>query len=416
MSKQAASPRAIVVGAGIIGICSALALRRVGYEVLVVDRGEPAMEASRGNASCIAASEIIPMAVPGLLWKVPRWLLDPLGPLAVRPARLPRLVPWLLRFLRDGATWEQVRCKTAAMAPLLESAWTLWPDLLRESGLSDHLQARGWITVYETDAAFTADRRTLDLRAEHGVPVQKLTAADLHDLEPDLAPVFRHAVLFPRTAHLSNPYRVTRALFDRLTAEGAVSFRQDTVTDASGEGVTLADGTHLPADVVVIAAGAWSDALCRRRGIRVLLEAERGYNTTLPHPGVTLNRPIMSGEYKFVLSPLADGLRIGGAAEFAGLEAPPNYARCDALLTIARRYLPQMDTSDGERWMGQRPSTPDSLPVIGRAPNDRRLLLAFGHGHLGLTGAPPTAAAIAALARDEEPPFDIRPFSVSRFE
>ena len=224
----------------------------------------------------------------------------------------------------------------------------------------------------------------------------------------------RHAISTPQWAHVSDPVAITRRLLQWLQAQG-VTVRRGEALGAEGRRLRLADGSELPFDALVVAAGAWSGRLARSLGDRVLLESERGYNTTLPNPGVQLRAEVIFGERKFVATPLAMGLRIGGAAEFAGLETPANYARCDALLALAGLYLPGLRTEGGTRWMGHRPTTPDSLPVIGRSPGRRDVLYAFGHGHTGLTFGPTTGRLIADLAAGRSPPLDLTPFAIGRF-
>jgi D-amino-acid dehydrogenase len=408
----------LVVGAGIVGVCCAIALREAGQAVTLVDRGPPGNEASKGNAGCLAASEITPMAAPGMLWKVPRWLLDPLGPLSLRPAHLPKALPWFLRFLATGRK-ETVTRLTAGLAPLCQASWELWPGLAERAGIADQFTTKGSLTVYETEAAFQADTEDRALKTRYGVPHQVLTAAELAELEPDLAPCFKRAVLYPRWAHVTDPYRIVLKLVDYARSLGVTLENGEVAAiekDGKARRLRLTDGRSLTGSQVVIAGGVWSKPLCEALGARVLLESERGYNTTLPMPGITLNHPITSAEGKFVLTPLAVGLRVGGAAEFAGTEAPPNYKRSSALLTLARRLVPGVKEEGAVQWMGHRPSTPDSLPVIGRHPADPKgVLLAFGHGHMGLTNAPGTAALIVALATDGEPPFNPAPFIVERF-
>jgi D-amino-acid dehydrogenase len=408
-----------IIGAGIIGVCCAIALREAGLAVTLVDRGEPGNEASKGNAGCLAASEITPMTAPGLWRKVPRWLLDPLGPLALRPAHVKAALPWFLRFLANGRE-DVVARLTGGLASLSAVSWDLWPGLAERAGIADQITVKGGLTVYRTDAAFLADAGDRALKARHGVPHEVLGAAELAALEPDLAPGFRHAVRYPRWAHVTDPHRIVLKLLDHALDLG-VNLEQGAEALSIGrEGkvrvVTLSDGRILRSAHVVIAAGVWSKALCESLGSPVLMESERGYNTTLPNPGVTVNHPITLGEDKFVLSPLAVGLRIGGAAEFAGITAPANYKRSTALLTLARRALPGLREEGGTQWMGQRPSTPDGLPVIGRLPADPKgVVLAFGHGHLGLTNATGTAALVTALITGAEPPVNPAPFIVERF-
>jgi D-amino-acid dehydrogenase len=174
-------------------------------------------------------------------------------------------------------------------------------------------------------------------------------------------------------------------------------------------------GGHIEFERLLVAAGVWSKALAERLGSRVPLESERGYNTTLPDPRVYLEREVIFAERKFVVTPMAMGLRVGGAAEFAGLEAPPNFARSRALLELAMRYLPGLNGAGGRAWMGHRPALPDSLPIIGRSPHHPNAFFAFGHGHLGLTMAATTARLLSALVQGADPGLDLRPFRVDRF-
>ena len=406
-----------VVGAGIIGCCCALELRHRGFQVTVIDPEPPGSGASKGNAGGIAPAEVLPLASPGILRKAPKWLLDPLGPLAVRPGYLPKLAPWLWRFWR-ASTEAQVHRGAAALAALNGLSFQLTKALYQDAGLAGDLRQIPALNLYESEAAFRRDRGAWDLRAKLGVRMRMLEGDALRELEPALAPIFTRGVLLEDWALVSDPFRVVQQIARRAEALG-VTLRRDRAVGfgAAGEGIEirLETGETLAADQVVIAAGAWSHRLARHWGDAIPLEAERGYNTTLPAPGVTLGRELIFGEQGFVITPLAVGLRIGGGAELAGLEAPPNYARSDAMLAKAKRYLPGLETAGGTRWMGARPSLPDSLPVIDRAPGQSRVIYAFGHGHLGLTQAPATGRLVADLIAGQAPPIDLTPFRASRF-
>jgi D-amino-acid dehydrogenase len=403
----------VVIGAGIIGLSSAYHLHADGHEVTVIDREPDGDRASSGNAGGIGISEIVPASVPGLIWRVPGWLFDPLGPLSVRWRNFPAMVPWLWRFLRSGNPAEVERI-TAALAVLAHRCFDDLVPLLTTLGLSADLHRIGALTVYETSAGFIRDRPEWDLKRRHGIVAEELSGDQAREREPALGPLVRHAISTPQWAHVSDPVAITRRLLQWLQAQG-VTVRRGEALGAEGRRLRLADGSELPFDALVVAAGAWSGRLARSLGDRVLLESERGYNTTLPNPGVQRRAEVIFGERKFVATPLAMGLRIGGAAEFAGLETPANYARCDALLALAGLYLPGLRTEGGTRWMGHRPTTPDSLPVIGRSPGRRDVLYAFGHGHTGLTFGPTTGRLIADLAAGRSPPLDLTPFAIGRF-
>jgi D-amino-acid dehydrogenase len=292
--------------------------------------------------------------------------------------------------------------------------------MLDDLGLSGQLHRRGALTVYESDAAFAADAGEWSWKRELGVRWTQVPRDALRALEPALAPVFRHAVMLEDWAHVDDPLNIVQALRERVRQDGGRLVTADVAALAPGDAPRPAaltrDGRRHEGDRLVVAAGAWSAALARSAGDRVLLESERGYNTTLPACAGMLSREVIFAERNFVATPLAVGLRIGGAAEFAGLDAPPNYRRSDALLALARRYLPGMDEQGARRWMGHRPATPDSLPVIGPSPASDRLLYAFGHGHLGLTQAATTGAIIGSLLEGADPGIDLHPYSISRFD
>lgn len=391
-----------VIGAGIVGLACAHWLTEDGHQVTVIDRDPLGDKCSWGNAGGIAVPEVVPASMPGLIWRVPGWLADPLGPLSVRPAHLAAMLPWLRRFLAAGRA-SRIPAIAAALAALNARVYDDLPPLLAATGLGHALRRVGALTVYETRAGFEHDRAEWDLRRRHGIVCEELTGDAARDLEPALGGNVRHGVFTPAWSQVSDPKVIWAGVFDSLRARG-VAFEKREVVDVA------------PAlDMVVIAVGAWSAKLAARIGDRASLESERGYNTTLPSPGVALTRQVTFGEHKFIAAPLACGLRVGGAAEFAGLDAAPNYARSRALVALARRYLPALSDDGGTVWMGNRPATPDSLPVIGRSPRRADVIYAFGHGHLGLTQSATTGRLVADIVGGRDSGIDLTPFSIGRF-
>jgi glycine/D-amino acid oxidase-like deaminating enzyme len=412
----------VVVGAGIVGIATAYYLVREGAAVTVVDRAPEGDKASFGNAGGIAVTEIVPASVPGVAWRVPGWLLDPLGPLAVRPAHALKLIPWLWRFSQAG-TPKQVSRIASALSALNNRVYADLRPMLAETGLSGELNERGALTVYESEQGFRSDAEEWTLKRDRGIAINNLTGEQARDMEPALGTIVHRAVFTPQWSHINDPKRLVDSLREWLRIHG-VTFVTGDVIDISDPGggtpqvnlqVNMADGRSIAAKNVVVAAGAWSGELAQRLGDRVLLESERGYNTTLPDPGVTLSREVIFAERKFVATPLSCGLRIGGAAEFGGLHAEPNFKRSQALVTLATRYLPGLKLRGGTNWAGHRPATPDSLPVIGASPRHGQVFYAFGHGHLGLTQAATTGRLISNLIRGEPTPIDLSPYSIRRF-
>lgn len=410
--------KALVIGGGIVGIQCGIQLLKAGFRVQIMERGEPGHEASFGNAGCLAVSEVVPMAMPGLIKNVPGWLLDPLGPLAIRWSHFPALLPWLWRFMRAG-NWTQVERSSQATAGLMQLTTDSWNTISKEAGLHNEIHWTGNITVYESEATFKGEKSYWQYYEKRGIPFEVLSPKQLQEREPDLAPIFEKAVFCPSYARVSDPAHIASRLAEHFKSLGGEFLTAQALDFTFDQGKPIAarsaDGREIFFDQLVVAAGAWSKILAKKLGSNVLLESERGYNTTLPDPGVAINHPIMSAEGHFVLSPLDIGLRIGGAAEFAGLNAPPNYKRSKALLKLARRFVPELKEDGAMEWMGHRPSTPDSLAVIGRSPIHQNVLYAFGHGHLGLTQSAATGQVIAELAAGQTPSIDISAFGIERF-
>jgi D-amino-acid dehydrogenase len=408
-----------VIGAGIIGLAAAYHLHRDGLRVTVIDPDPAGDKASFGNAGGIAVTEVVPASVPGLVWKVPRWLVDPLGPLSVRPAYAPKLMPWLRAFLKAGKLSEVARIANALVALNARVYDDLIP-MLATTGLSGELHRLGALTVYEDEAAYRRDAAEWSLKRSHGIQADFLSGAEVHDLEPALGAAIACGVFTPEWSHVSDPKRLTDGLRHWLAA-GEVAIcagRVDKIEspDAGQIILTLESGETLRVGNVVVAAGAWSGILTKRLGEPVQLESERGYNTTIPNSGVTLQREVIFAERKFVATPLVSGLRIGGAAEFGGLDAIANYKRAAALVRLAANYLPNLRTEGGVHWAGHRPATPDSLPVIGRSTRHPNVFYAFGHGHLGLTQAATTGRIIGDLIAQRALSIDITPYSIARFQ
>lgn len=409
----------IVIGAGIVGLATAHYLLREGVSVTLIDRDPEGDKASFGNAGGIAVTEVIPASVPGLLWKVPGWLLDPLGPLAIRPSHAPRLIPWLLRFSSAGKPSEVKRI-ASALAALNSRVYEDLLPLLAEHDLREELQQLGALTVYEKAAAFDQDAAQWDLKRACGVEVLTLNGDEAREIEPALGQSITHGVFTPQWSHVKDPKILVDKLRQSLVAQGlriqvgeVCGIRPGLGGGAASAG--LCDGRWLLADKVVVAAGAWSGLLARHLGDKVLLESERGYNTTLPAPGVTLSREVIFAERHFVATPLGCGLRIGGAAEFGGLHAPANFKRSQALARLAALYLPGLQTEGGTCWAGHRPATPDSLPVIGASPRHSSVIYAFGHGHLGLTQAATTGRLVSDIALGKPARIDLAPYAIGRF-
>jgi D-amino-acid dehydrogenase len=406
-----------IVGGGIIGICAAAFLTEAGRKVTIFDRTGICEETSSGNAAAFAFSDVLPMAHKGMIRQLPKWLADPLGPLSIPPAYLPTLLPWLIRFWRAGAP-EKFEASLAAQAGMMKLAEADWMGLLDRSGVRSMLREDGSLELYESQAEFRASLAGWAARERFGIVFRHVEGDELARLQPGLSPRFVKATFVPGWKTVADPKLLGKAVWAYAQAKGArfEMARIDRVAaDQDGAELTLADGTIRRARHLVVAAGAWSHLLARQLGDRIPLEAERGYNTTLPKGAFDVKRMLIFSGHGFVITPLETGLRVGGAVELGGIERPPNYARSKALLQKAQKFLPGLDPAGGREWMGFRPSLPDSVPVIGHAPGSRPVVYAFGHGHLGLTQAAATGRLIREIVLGQTPAIDLAPFSPQRF-
>jgi len=411
----------VVIGAGIVGLACATYLQRDGRKVVVVDPGGPGEGASYGNAGGLNGSSIVPVAMPGVLAKVPHWLLDPEGPLSIRLRYLPQLLPWLYRFVRAGRP-ELVREQARALRGLLAPTVDMHRELAASVGAANLIQRSGLLIVYRSEASFAADAAANRLRAENGVKIDELNQDELRQIEPTLSPAYTRARFISENGYCRNPLRLSRALAEALVANGGEIRRERAedfaFADGKVEAVLTATG-RIPAAAVVLAAGAHSKPLAARLGEKVPLDTERGYHAMIKAPEVAPRLPIMDADAKFVATPMEQGLRMAGTVEFAGLEAPPDWRRARILLRHGQAMFPGLPRTVSEDrvalWMGFRPSMPDSLPVIGPTRRYSNAFLAFGHGHVGLIGAPMTGRAIADLIAGRPPAIDLAPFGAARF-
>jgi D-amino-acid dehydrogenase len=406
-----------VLGGGTVGVCTALYLLRDGHRVTLIDRQSPGKGCSFGNGGLIQTGACVPIATPGVLRQVPRMLLDPDGPLIIRWQHLLSIAPYLISFVLAArpARVEQI---SMALQAILDHALPAYHTLLADAGASDLVRQTGELYVYERQSSYQAAQPWHALRRRRGVEVIELAPEELRQLEPALAPIFCKGVLLPNSVQTANPYLVTAALAEAFARGGGEIAQEEALdTDAGERGPTLliTDKGRRNVDQLVIATGAFSKRWAKALACNLPLDTERGYHLMLPKPAIRLRVPVLSGDYRFGLVPMVDGIRLAGTAELATLTAAPRYERAERLLRIAQRMLPGLSGEQRTPWMGHRPSTPDSLPVIGRSPRYPNVYLAFGHGHLGLTLGAVTGKMIADLAAGRPSVAALSPYDISRF-
>ncbi len=405
----------LVLGAGIVGICCAIEMRRRGLDVTLVDRREPARETSYGNAGVLAGGSIFPEASPDLWRQLPHLLLNRGAHVHVHYGYLPRMVPFLTRFLRNTRRAVYIR-NAGAIHALLDRAVDTHRVLAREAGASHLVRRRGWLKLYRSAKAFAASDGDEQLLRDHGVDFTRLDPAALAELEPGLKPVFAGARWITGAAAVSDPGALGTRYADLFRAMGgSIRTARIRALRKTADGWRAeSDAGPIDAGRAVVALGAWSRALLAPLGYRLPLIAERGYHRHFEPPRTPLNRPIHDIESGFVMAPMDKGYRLTSGVEWAPLDATATPVQLDRILPRAREAV-AIGAPVGDSWLGNRPQTPDSLPVIGEVPGHRNLWLATGHGHLGLSLGPVTGLLLARAVQGESSDIDLSPYSPARF-
>ncbi len=413
--------RVIVVGAGIVGLSCAEWLRRDGHAVTLIDRvppGDPA-QTSFGNAGVLASSSLIPVSAPGVLRKLPGYLLARHSPLGLHLASLPRLAPWLWRFLSNSRR-ERVEAIASALSPLIADSLDQHEALARGTPAAAFIRPSRYNALYRDRAAFERDAWAFALRERLGCPWEEWDRDRLHAHDRQLSPAYGFAASFTGHGYITSPSSYVAALAAHFRRMGGCVLEAEVSDirppDAEGSvAVVLKDGTVLDTDRAVLAAGVWSGRLARRLGHDAAMVAERGYHVMLSGASYRPPSPLMAGDAKIAVTPMDDGVRFAGTVEFARTDAPPGRRPPEAIRHAIRRIYPDLAWEEESVWMGQRPSTVDSLPLVGALPAAPSIQFAFGTQHLGMTMGPKLGRLTADLAAGRHTNIDMNPYRVDRF-
>ncbi|MDN3442282.1 FAD-dependent oxidoreductase [Psychrobacter sp. APC 3279] len=405
-----------IIGGGIIGLCAAVTLQSRGVKVAILEADKIARGATYGNAGHIATEQVFPIADASILRHVPAMLLNPEGPLRIDWRYLPRLAPWAFKLLLNMRTEPFARSHQALLA-LNAQSLQAWQNFAKEWQLHSWIQIQGSLLCVEQPnslKALTAHGQRLN---SLGVSNSLLSQSALTDLEPALRDNQLGALFFPETGHITNIGAVTHKLSTIFRSLGGKIYENCPVlsADVTTDGIRLTTAQQqIHASKVMLAAGAHSKTLAKQlTGVSVPMDTERGYHLMLPNESQRLNIPVSSMDRRFIMTPMEKGLRLAGTVEYAGLEAPANMNRAQMLLKQAQAMLnTPLDTDSNTQWMGFRPSTADSLPIIDRLDS---VFLSFGHQHLGLTQAVVSAQMIAALYFDVTAIVDPTAYRIDRF-
>ncbi|MEP2617582.1 MAG: FAD-binding oxidoreductase [Marinomonas sp.] len=415
-NTQGESHDVVIIGAGFVGVATALWLQIQGHKVTIVDPDPFVEGAYYGNACTIATYANIPVATPAILKQIPNLLLNPQSPLSVRWPYLPQLAPWLMRFLM-ASTPSKVENIARELGILLSHVNTAFEPLFKESNAQELLDINGTMYLYSSEESFRNARTDIELRRNNGIPVEELSQGDIADLEPNLNPIYHKGIMFTNGYHVRSPLQLLKNMSAAVVARGGkiVKSKALSIQRISPTEINVAtQSDDVKGNKVVVAAGAWSRQFASQVGDKVPLDTEQGYHVMYNGAQDLLSRPVGWADVGFYMTPMDTALRAAGTVELGGLKNPPNPKRIKLISDTVKTLLPQLGEHDAE-WTGFRPSIPDSMPVIGPSAKDKDVFYSFGHGHIGMTLSGVSGKIIADLISQNEPEVNIQPFRVDRF-
>ncbi len=406
-----------IIGAGIVGVSTAIWLQRDGHKVILIDKAGPGEGTSHGNGGVLASCSIVPVTVPGLLRKAPKMLLSPSQPLFLKWGYLPKLIPWMTRYL-SHANASDVERIASALTPIVGDSLNDHKALAEGTGAEKWIVPSDYLFLYKDRAHFEDDAFGWDIRRRNGFTWDELEGHAFHAYDPVYSEDIGFAAKLSDHGHITDPGRYVKDLAAYVEAHGGTILRAavDDVVQENGRVTGIrAAGETITCDTAIVTAGVWSGPLAKRLGISVPLETERGYHLELVEPSAMPRSPVMVVSGKFVATPMDGRIRLAGIVEFGGLDAPPSRAPFELMRKNARMAFPGLTWKEEVEWMGHRPAPTDSIPIIGEAPGISGAYMGFGHHHIGLTGGPKTGRLLAQVISGRTPNTDMSVYAPSRF-
>ncbi len=405
-----------VIGAGIQGVCISLCLIKKGFKVTLIDREDPGKaSASYGNAGHFSPYSSVPINRPDILVDVPSMLLSSTGPLALRWNYVPKMIPWFLKFIKNCSKKKMLHT-AKYMHQILDLALPAYDELFKDVDVSGLVESKG-ILYFWTDKDLKSRELEINIRKELGVEQQLLKPHEIHDLEPNIKPVYHGGVLYPSARHARNPKKILLKLFDAFLAQGGNFNKQEVKSisfDENNKPIIKTESNFYKFNKAVISCGAFSKKITDTLGEKIPLETERGYHVHFKGFDNLITRPIIFLNRGFGITPMEQGLRVVGTVEFGGLQNPPSKKRIKNLVDNANYLFPQLKEHYDE-WLGFRPTLPDFLPVIGPSKKNKNLFYSFGHHHLGWTLGAISGKIISKLIAEEKTNLDLSPYNSLRF-
>jgi len=404
-----------VVGAGIVGICSAYFLKKSGFNVTLIDREDPGTMTSFGHACSFADYANVPVNYPGLIWDIPKMLLRKDGPLAVDFFYILKNLPWAFSFLQNCKK-EKVDEIASSLTNLLKHSQLSYDEIFKDINVQEYISHEENLYLFDTKKSFEDYEYANVIRKNNKVKVRNLTKDEVKELEPNIANVYYAGQIFTGSRHTTNPLAISTKIFEKFLELGGTYIKQNVKNLIQKENfIELSlDNKKIIFDKIIISAGAWSNQIANMLGDKFPLDTERGYHILFETNEKLINRPVAWSESGFYLIQIHDGIRAAGTVEIAGLKKSPNKKRIEMIERQSRKVLPQLGNVKST-WMGRRPTLPDSLPIIGKSQQNSNVIYAFGHQHIGWTLGAVTGKIIDSLSRDQIPNIDISAYSPTRF-
>jgi len=404
-----------VVGAGIVGICSAYFLKKSGFNVTLIDREDPGTMTSFGHACSFADYANVPVNYPGLIWDIPKMLLRKDGPLAVDFFYILKNLPWAFSFLQNCKK-EKVDEIASSLTNLLKHSQLSYDEIFKDINVQEYISHEENLYLFDTKKSFEDYEYANVIRKKNKVKVRNLTKDEVKELEPNIANVYYAGQIFTGSRHTTNPLAISTKIFEKFLELGGTYIKQNVKNLIQKENIIelSLENKKINFDKIIISAGAWSNQIASMLGDKFPLDTERGYHILFETNEKLINRPVAWSESGFYLIQIHDGIRAAGTVEIAGLKKSPNKKRIEMIERQSRKVLPQLGKVKST-WMGRRPTLPDSLPIIGKSQQNSNVIYAFGHQHIGWTLGAVTGKIIDSLSRDQIPNIDISAYSPTRF-
>ena len=403
-----------IIGAGIQGVSNALFLQKKGFQVTLFDRDEPGNSATYGNAGHFSPYASVPLNRPDVLADIPAMLLSSRGPVALKWNYVPKMIPWFLKFIIN-CTNKNMMHTAKNMHQILELALPAFDELFDEVDISGLVENKG-IMYFWNDQNLKSRELEIRIRNELGVKQQLLSPKEIHDLEPNIKPVYHGGVYYDYARHARDPKKILIKLFENFLKKGGKYLKLNiNGLDFDGEKpVARTEIQRFVFDKLVIACGAFSKKLTDKLYENIPLDTERGYHVHFKNCDHLISRPVIYSNRAFGMTPMEQGLRVVGTVEFGGLKNPLSKTRIKNLIDNAKELLDGLPEHEDE-WLGFRPSLPDFLPVIGPSKNYKNVFYSFGHHHLGWTLGAISGKIISNMIANENTNLDLKPYSSLRF-